>query len=181
MYIICTKVEICLTFIFAFISVGHCHPHVVSCGQEQMARLQTSTGFLSDNLAVYTKRLIETLPDKLCVCYFLNSGWVQLTIPGVQCDCNSKPYHTCTISLPWNMLIDGWTINLQSWISHENTFVFLQLGNMSYLLPPENNVFSIKIFIKVCNFSTYIGTLICTKIYAQLNSCTMNCFISRVN
>ncbi len=56
------------------VSVGHCHPHVVGCGQEQMARLSTSNGFLSDQMALYTKRLTETLPDKLCVCYLVNSG-----------------------------------------------------------------------------------------------------------
>ena len=57
-----------------FLSVGHCHPHVVSAGQEQMAKLTTSNGFLSDTLALYAKRLVETLPERLCVCYFVNSG-----------------------------------------------------------------------------------------------------------
>ncbi|KAK6165180.1 hypothetical protein SNE40_023622 [Patella caerulea] len=54
--------------------VGHCHPHVVSAGQTQMAMLTTCAGFLNDQMAEYAKRLISTLPDKLCVCFFVNSG-----------------------------------------------------------------------------------------------------------
>lgn len=54
--------------------VGHCHPHVVSAGQEQMSKLVTCSGFLSDCQVEYAKRLIETLPEDLCVCYFVNSG-----------------------------------------------------------------------------------------------------------
>ncbi|XP_025102350.1 5-phosphohydroxy-L-lysine phospho-lyase-like isoform X4 [Pomacea canaliculata] len=54
--------------------VGHCHPHVVTAGQEQMARLVTSTGFLNDQMSEYAKRLISTMPESLSVCFFLNSG-----------------------------------------------------------------------------------------------------------
>ena len=58
-----------------FAAVGHCHPHVVSAGQEQMAKLTTSAGFLTDCTSEYAKRLISTLPESLCVCFFLNSGY----------------------------------------------------------------------------------------------------------
>lgn len=54
--------------------VGHCHPHVVNAGQEQMARLMASAGFLNEQMSQYAKRLISTLPESLCVCFFLNSG-----------------------------------------------------------------------------------------------------------
>ncbi|KAL8587499.1 hypothetical protein ACOMHN_000905 [Nucella lapillus] len=54
--------------------VGHCHPHVVSAGQEQMAKLTSSAGFLNDQTSEYAKRLVSTLPESLCVCYFLSSG-----------------------------------------------------------------------------------------------------------
>ncbi|XP_069123550.1 5-phosphohydroxy-L-lysine phospho-lyase-like isoform X1 [Argopecten irradians] len=54
--------------------VGHCHPHVVHAGQEQMARMTTSAGFLNETMVDYAKRVVETLPDKLCVCFFVNSG-----------------------------------------------------------------------------------------------------------
>ncbi|XP_076459941.1 5-phosphohydroxy-L-lysine phospho-lyase-like [Babylonia areolata] len=54
--------------------VGHCHPHVVSAGQEQMARLTSSAGFLNEQMSEYAKRLVSTLPESLCVCFFLNSG-----------------------------------------------------------------------------------------------------------
>ncbi|KAL3876059.1 hypothetical protein ACJMK2_033944 [Sinanodonta woodiana] len=54
--------------------VGHCHPHVVSVGQEQMSQLATCYGFLNDSMVDYAKQLVETLPENLCVCYFVNSG-----------------------------------------------------------------------------------------------------------
>jgi len=56
-------------------AVGHCHPHVVHAGQGQMARLSTSAGFLHDNMVEYAKRIIETFPVKLSVCFFVNSGY----------------------------------------------------------------------------------------------------------
>ncbi|KAL4240510.1 hypothetical protein ACF0H5_001301 [Mactra antiquata] len=54
--------------------VGHCHPHVMGAGQEQMSKLTTSYGFLTDIQVEYAKRIVELLPEHLCVCYFLNSG-----------------------------------------------------------------------------------------------------------
>ncbi|XP_015232780.1 PREDICTED: ethanolamine-phosphate phospho-lyase [Cyprinodon variegatus] len=54
--------------------VGHCHPEVVKAGAEQMQSLNTNTRFLHDNLVLYAERLQATLPDKLSVCYFVNSG-----------------------------------------------------------------------------------------------------------
>jgi len=54
--------------------VGHCHPRVVRAGQEQMAVLNTNTRYLHDNLVRYTRRLCETLPEPLSVCFFVCSG-----------------------------------------------------------------------------------------------------------
>ncbi|XP_034532596.1 ethanolamine-phosphate phospho-lyase [Notolabrus celidotus] len=54
--------------------VGHCHPDVVKAGAEQMEKLNTNSRFLHDNLVLYAQRLQATLPDKLSVCYFVNSG-----------------------------------------------------------------------------------------------------------
>ncbi|XP_043954118.1 ethanolamine-phosphate phospho-lyase isoform X2 [Gambusia affinis] len=54
--------------------VGHSHPDVVKAGAEQMGLLNTNTRFLHDNLVLYAQRLQATLPDKLSVCYFVNSG-----------------------------------------------------------------------------------------------------------
>lgn len=56
--------------------MGHCHPDVVKAGAEQMATLNTNARFLHDNLVVYAQRLQDTLPGKLSVCYFVNSGCV---------------------------------------------------------------------------------------------------------
>uniref|UniRef100_A0AAQ5YV09 Ethanolamine-phosphate phospho-lyase n=1 Tax=Amphiprion ocellaris TaxID=80972 RepID=A0AAQ5YV09_AMPOC len=54
--------------------VGHCHPDVVKAGAQQMEQLNTNTRFLHDNLVLYAQKLQATLPDKLSVCYFVNSG-----------------------------------------------------------------------------------------------------------
>ncbi|KAK2704160.1 ethanolamine-phosphate phospho-lyase-like [Artemia franciscana] len=54
--------------------VGHCHPHVVSAGQSQMARAACSQGYVCDVQKRYLKKLLETLPEKLSVCFLLNSG-----------------------------------------------------------------------------------------------------------
>jgi 4-aminobutyrate aminotransferase-like enzyme len=54
--------------------VGHCHPRVVQAGQEQMARLNTNTRYLHELVNRYAERLAASMPDRLSVCYFVNSG-----------------------------------------------------------------------------------------------------------
>ena len=64
------------TFMSWFV-VGHSHPEVVKAGAEQMALLNTNSRFLHDNLVNYAQKLQTTLPEKLSVCYFVNSGYVR--------------------------------------------------------------------------------------------------------
>ena len=54
--------------------VGHCHPKVVQAGQRQMGVLNTNTRYLSDLINEYAANLTATLPDRLNVCFFVNSG-----------------------------------------------------------------------------------------------------------
>ncbi|MFT5057367.1 MAG: 4-aminobutyrate aminotransferase-like enzyme/Ser/Thr protein kinase RdoA (MazF antagonist) [Planctomycetota bacterium] len=54
--------------------VGHCHPHVVQAGAQQLATLNTNTRYLHPQLARYAKRLTDLFPDPLQVCFLLNSG-----------------------------------------------------------------------------------------------------------
>lgn len=54
--------------------VGHCHPVVVRRMQKQLATLNTNTRYLHDDIVTYAERLTATLPPKLSVCYFTNSG-----------------------------------------------------------------------------------------------------------
>lgn len=54
--------------------VGHCHPKVVAAGQKQMAKLNTNTRYLHDNIVQFSKKLLETMPEQLSVCMFVNSG-----------------------------------------------------------------------------------------------------------
>ncbi|XP_045677907.1 5-phosphohydroxy-L-lysine phospho-lyase isoform X3 [Phyllostomus hastatus] len=54
--------------------VGHCHPLVVQAAHEQNQVLNTNSRYLHDNIVDFAQRLSETLPETLCVFYFLNSG-----------------------------------------------------------------------------------------------------------
>ncbi|MEN2489629.1 aminotransferase class III-fold pyridoxal phosphate-dependent enzyme [Flavobacterium sp. B11] len=54
--------------------VGHCHPVVVRKMQNQIATLNTNTRYLNDAITDYAEKLTATLPEKLSVCYFVNSG-----------------------------------------------------------------------------------------------------------
>jgi 4-aminobutyrate aminotransferase-like enzyme/Ser/Thr protein kinase RdoA (MazF antagonist) len=54
--------------------VGHCHPRVVRAAHEQMAVLNTNTRYLHDSINRYAERLCATLPDRLSVCFFVNSA-----------------------------------------------------------------------------------------------------------
>ncbi|MGC4037581.1 MAG: aminotransferase class III-fold pyridoxal phosphate-dependent enzyme [Chitinophagaceae bacterium] len=54
--------------------VGHCHPVVVKKMQRQIATLNTNSRYLHDSIIEYAKRLTDTLPSSLNICYFTNSG-----------------------------------------------------------------------------------------------------------
>ncbi len=54
--------------------VGHCHPVVVKRMQKQLATLNTNSRYLHDTILAYAKKLTDTLPPSLRVCYFCNSG-----------------------------------------------------------------------------------------------------------
>ena len=57
------------------VSVGHCHPEVLSAVDEQNHLLQhTSTIYLHPGIAQYGKELADCMPGDLKVCYFVNSG-----------------------------------------------------------------------------------------------------------
>ena len=54
--------------------VGHCHPKVVAAGQAQLAKLNTNTRYLHDNIVNYADKLLATMPKELSVCMLVNSG-----------------------------------------------------------------------------------------------------------
>ncbi|WDE09345.1 aminotransferase class III-fold pyridoxal phosphate-dependent enzyme [Thalassomonas viridans] len=54
--------------------VGHCHPKVVAAGQAQLAKLNTNTRYLHDNIVDYAEKLLATMPEELSVCMLVNSG-----------------------------------------------------------------------------------------------------------
>ncbi len=54
--------------------VGHCHPKVVSAGQKQMARLNTNTRYVYDELNNYIEKLLSKFPISLSKVFLVNSG-----------------------------------------------------------------------------------------------------------
>ena len=54
--------------------VGHEHVQVVRAGQAQMALLNTNTRYLHENILELAEELMKTLPEKLSVFHFVNSG-----------------------------------------------------------------------------------------------------------
>ena len=54
--------------------VGHCHPRVVRAGQQAMARLNTNTRYLYDEIHTYSERLLACFPEELNRIFYVNSG-----------------------------------------------------------------------------------------------------------
>ena len=53
---------------------GHCHPKVVRAGQRTMARLNTNTRYVYDEILSYSDKLLSKFPAKLNKVFFVNSG-----------------------------------------------------------------------------------------------------------
>lgn len=57
------------------VSVGHCHPRVVSAMEDQLKKLwHTTSIYLTKPVFEYAEKLTATLPPHLDVCLFANSG-----------------------------------------------------------------------------------------------------------
>jgi ethanolamine-phosphate phospho-lyase len=54
--------------------VGHCHPHVVESGQRTMAKLNTNTRYVYEELLSYSEKLLSKFPAHLNKVFFVNSG-----------------------------------------------------------------------------------------------------------
>lgn len=54
--------------------VGHQHPKVVEAGTRQMQLLNTNSRYLHNNIIKCAEKLTGMLPEKLKVCFFVNSG-----------------------------------------------------------------------------------------------------------
>ncbi|MCX2719684.1 aminotransferase class III-fold pyridoxal phosphate-dependent enzyme [Lentiprolixibacter aurantiacus] len=53
---------------------GHSHPYIVRAGQQTLARLNTNTRYLYDEILSYSERLLKTFPKTLNKIFLLNSG-----------------------------------------------------------------------------------------------------------
>jgi len=65
------------TFLDAYNNImltGHCHPKVVRAGQQAMAKLNTNTRYIYDDLLSYGEKLLAKFPEKLNKIFFVNSG-----------------------------------------------------------------------------------------------------------
>ena len=56
------------------ILVGHCHPVVVEAGQRALAKLNTNTRYIYDELTRYADKLLAHFPEPLSKVFFVNSG-----------------------------------------------------------------------------------------------------------
>tara|TARA_Y100001935_G_scaffold237024_1_gene222181 strand:+ start:12790 stop:14064 length:1275 start_codon:yes stop_codon:yes gene_type:complete len=54
--------------------VGHSHPKISAAAYDQMQKLNTNTRYLDQHVVNYAENLLKTLPKKLSVCFFTNSG-----------------------------------------------------------------------------------------------------------
>ncbi len=54
--------------------VGHCHPKVVAAAQGKIARLNTNTRYLYDEMTEYSEKLLAKFPEALNKVFFVNSG-----------------------------------------------------------------------------------------------------------
>lgn len=54
--------------------VGHCHPKVVEAGQRTLARLNTNTRYIYEELLSYSEKLLAKFPAHLNKVFFVNSG-----------------------------------------------------------------------------------------------------------
>ncbi|WP_346860984.1 aminotransferase class III-fold pyridoxal phosphate-dependent enzyme [uncultured Draconibacterium sp.] len=54
--------------------VGHSHPKIVEAGQKQMAKLNTNTRYLYDQINDYTSALLQYFPKPLKKVFLVNSG-----------------------------------------------------------------------------------------------------------
>jgi len=54
--------------------VGHCHPRVVQAGQQKMARLNTNTRYLYDDITAFSEKLLSKFPPALNKVFYVNSG-----------------------------------------------------------------------------------------------------------
>ena len=65
------------TFLDAYNNImlaGHCHPKVVRAGQQTMAKLNTNTRYLYEELLQYSEKLLAKFPSSLNKVFFVNSG-----------------------------------------------------------------------------------------------------------
>lgn len=65
------------TFLDAYNNImlaGHAHPKVVRAGQGAMAKLNTNTRYVYEELLSYSEKLLSTFPEKLNKVFFVNSG-----------------------------------------------------------------------------------------------------------
>ena len=54
--------------------VGHAHPRIQAVAADQLKRMNSNTRYLHPAQTAFAEKLLSKLPDKLDVCFFVNSG-----------------------------------------------------------------------------------------------------------
>jgi len=63
-----------LDLVSSVANVGHCNERVVKSAFKQMSTLNTTPRFLHQSIVNLADKITSSLPDELCICYFVNSG-----------------------------------------------------------------------------------------------------------
>ena len=78
--------------------VGHGNKQVLLAVSRQLSLLNTNSRFLHDNLSIYAKRLTSYFPEKLSVCYLVNSGYVTYTTNNMHMHQPYLPQKNCNFN-----------------------------------------------------------------------------------
>jgi len=54
--------------------VGHAHPRIQAVAADQLKRMNSNTRYLHPAQTAFAKKILSKMPDRLQVCYFVNSG-----------------------------------------------------------------------------------------------------------
>jgi 4-aminobutyrate aminotransferase-like enzyme/Ser/Thr protein kinase RdoA (MazF antagonist) len=54
--------------------VGHAHPRIQAVAADQLKRMNSNTRYLHPSQSAFAEKVLSKMPDKLSVCFFVNSG-----------------------------------------------------------------------------------------------------------
>lgn len=83
--------------------VGHCHPSVVAATARQLAKLNTNSRYVHDNISRLAAALAAKFPEPLSSVFFVNSGTEERPAPPGQYKYASPKTSWASISTPFQV------------------------------------------------------------------------------